>query len=79
MANFAASTVTFALTSVNSNVSTPESQVQIAVRAGGLRDAFAECGSGDGLSYPDDVPAKRIDYLFLTGRIRCSSAKVIAG
>ncbi|HET9013534.1 MAG TPA: glycoside hydrolase family 3 N-terminal domain-containing protein, partial [Gemmatimonadaceae bacterium] len=57
--------------------STPESAVQGAVRAGGLRDAWAECASGDGLTYPAGVPVKRIDYLFLTGDVRCSSARVL--
>lgn len=58
--------------------STPESAVQQQARAGGLRDAFAECGSGDGLSYPEDKPTKRIDYLFLTGSARCERAEVLA-
>jgi endonuclease/exonuclease/phosphatase family metal-dependent hydrolase len=57
--------------------STPESAVQEQLRATGLRDAFAECGRGDGLTYPADSSVKRIDYLFLTGRIRCTSASVI--
>jgi len=57
--------------------STPESAVQSNIRAAGLRDSWTECGSGDGLSYPDDKPVKRIDYLFLTGPIRCASASVI--
>ena len=57
--------------------STPESAVQGAVRAGGLRDAWAECAGGDGLTYPAGVPVKRIDYLFLTGDVRCSSARVV--
>jgi beta-N-acetylhexosaminidase len=57
--------------------STPESAVQGAVRAGGLRDSWTECAAGDGFTYPDDVPVKRIDYLFLTGEIRCTSARVV--
>ena len=57
--------------------STPESSVQLGLRAAGLRDAWMECGSGAGLSYPDSVPAKRIDYLFLTGGIRCLSTHVV--
>ena len=57
--------------------STPESAVQRALRGSGLRDSWMECASGDGFSYPADRPAKRIDYLFLTGEIRCSSARVI--
>jgi beta-N-acetylhexosaminidase len=57
--------------------STPESAVQTAVRDRGLRDAWMECASGPGYSYPADTPVKRIDYLFLTGGIRCASARVV--
>ena len=57
--------------------STPESAVQSNVRAAGLRDSWTECASGDGFTYPDDKPVKRIDYLYLTGSIRCASASVI--
>jgi endonuclease/exonuclease/phosphatase (EEP) superfamily protein YafD len=47
------------------------------LKALGLRDAWAECGSGDGFTYPSDKPAKRIDYLFLTGDLHCSAASVL--
>lgn len=57
--------------------STPESAVQISVRAGGLRDAWLECAAGDGFTYPDAVPVKRIDYLYITGSSRCTSARVV--
>ncbi|MBC7673025.1 MAG: endonuclease/exonuclease/phosphatase family protein [Polaromonas sp.] len=57
--------------------STPESAVQLAVRAGGLRDSWMECSGGDGFTYPDDNPVKRIDYLFLTGAVHCSTARVV--
>jgi endonuclease/exonuclease/phosphatase family metal-dependent hydrolase len=57
--------------------STPESAVQVAVRGGGLRDSWMECNGGQGFTFPDDTPVKRIDYLFLTGDIRCTSAHVI--
>ena len=56
--------------------STPESAVQQSMRNGQLRDAWAECGHGNELTYPADTPVKRIDYLFLTGRIHCTSAEV---
>lgn len=56
--------------------STPESAVQEAVRAGGLRDAWTECGRGDGLTYPADSAIKRIDYLYLTGGATCAEATV---
>ena len=58
--------------------STPESAVQMGLRRSGLRDSWAECASGDGFTYPDEAPVKRIDYLFLTGQVACSSAQVIA-
>ena len=57
--------------------STPESEVQTAMRNAGLRDSWMECAEGQGFTYPDDNPVKRIDYLFLTGNVRCSSAQVI--
>jgi beta-N-acetylhexosaminidase len=57
--------------------STPASAVQANVRTAGLRDSWTECASGDGFTYPDDKPVKRIDYLYLTGSIRCTSASVI--
>jgi len=56
----------------------PESREQRPLRAlGGLRDAWEECGTGDGRTYPADRPVKRIDYLFLIGWPRCTSAAVI--
>jgi len=55
----------------------PESAVVRKLRDGGLRDAWTECGHGDGLTYPADQPRKRIDYLFLTGALRCSAAEVL--
>lgn len=57
--------------------STPESAVQASLRMSGLRDTWNECGGGEGLSYPDSVPAKRIDYLFMTGGIQCKTAHVV--
>jgi endonuclease/exonuclease/phosphatase family metal-dependent hydrolase len=57
--------------------STPESAVQGVMRRTGFRDSWSECGSGEGLTYPDDAPVKRIDYLYLTGEMRCSAARVI--
>lgn len=58
--------------------STPESAVQDALRGAALRDAWAECGRGAGLTYPADVGRKRIDYLFLTGDLACARAEVVA-
>ena len=55
----------------------PGSEVHKRLLAAGLRDAWLECGAGDGFTYPADKPIKRIDYLFLTGSLRCTSARVI--
>jgi endonuclease/exonuclease/phosphatase family metal-dependent hydrolase len=57
--------------------STPESTVQTELRANHLDDAWARCGTGTGLSYPANVPAKRIDYLFLTPGVECTHAEVL--
>jgi endonuclease/exonuclease/phosphatase family metal-dependent hydrolase len=57
--------------------STPDSDVQADVRAGGLRDAWLACGRGDGLTYPADAPVKRIDYLYLTAAMTCTRAEVL--
>lgn len=58
--------------------STPESDVQADARKGGIRDAWLVCGAGDGFTYPANVPAKRIDYLYLTGASICTRAEVLA-
>jgi endonuclease/exonuclease/phosphatase family metal-dependent hydrolase len=58
--------------------STPESAVQELVRGAGLRDAFSECGHGAGLTFPSDSAVKRIDYLYLTGVVRCARAEAPA-
>ena len=55
----------------------PGSEVHKRLLAAGLRDAWVECGAGDGFTYPADKPIKRIDYLFLTGALRCTAARVI--
>lgn len=56
---------------------TPDSAVIEKVRGFGWRDAWTECGTGDGFTYPAARPTRRIDYLFLTGTLRCTSAEVI--
>jgi len=55
----------------------PGSAVIEMVRASPVRDAWAECGSGPGLSYPADKPVKRIDYLLVPSGWRCVSGTVI--
>lgn len=57
--------------------SEPDSAVQQQLRGAGLRDAWTECGTGDGLTYPANNPVKRIDYLFLTATLHCTEARVI--
>lgn len=55
----------------------PGSAVVQRLKDAGLRDSWTECGQGDGLTYPADRPVKRIDYLFLTGSLRCTAAEVV--
>jgi endonuclease/exonuclease/phosphatase family metal-dependent hydrolase len=57
--------------------STPESEVQAQIRQAGWRDAWLECGRGDGFTYPADKPIKRIDYLYLAGATTCTNAVVL--
>ena len=58
----------------------PPSAVHAAAVAAGWRDAWLECGDGTaGLTFPAKAPVKRIDYLWLTGRARCTSARVVGG
>ena len=55
----------------------PGSEVHRRVLASGLRDAWNDCGKGNGLTYPADKPVKRIDYVFLADPLHCSDARVI--
>ena len=58
----------------------PGSAVHAAAVAAGWRDAWLECGDGTpGLTFPAKAPVKRIDYLWLTGTTRCTSARVVGG
>lgn len=57
----------------------PESPVHARVRAAGLRDAWAECGEGEGATFPSAAPARRIDYLYLSDGARCRDARVLPG
>jgi len=58
--------------------SRPESAVHEALRGAGFRDAWQECGAGEGPTFPASAPVRRIDYLYLTGDTRCRSAEVPA-
>jgi endonuclease/exonuclease/phosphatase (EEP) superfamily protein YafD len=57
--------------------STPDDAMLQPIKAAGLHDAWLECGSGDGFTYPADTPAKRIDYLWLAEGMKCESAQVL--
>ncbi len=57
----------------------PESAVMVSLRDRGLRDLWAECGSGDGHTFPASAPVRRIDYLFALGPVRCTGARVLEG
>ena len=57
---------------------TPDDPGLAALRDAGLRDAWVECGRGDGFTFPADAPVKRIDYLWLGGSLQCASAEVLA-
>lgn len=57
--------------------STPDSDVHQALLNAGLHDAWQGCGEGEGMSYPQDKPRKRIDYLYLSPAFQCRSARVL--
>lgn len=56
---------------------TPEDPGLAPLRDAGLRDAWVECGRGDGFTFPSHAPVKRIDYLWLPGNLACASATVL--
>jgi endonuclease/exonuclease/phosphatase family metal-dependent hydrolase len=55
----------------------PESPIHQDLRAAGFRDAWPECGTGEGMTFPVAAPARRIDYLYLAGAARCVDARVL--
>ncbi len=56
----------------------PDSRVLAMFREGGWKDAWEECGVGDGKSFPSSVPVKRIDYLLVGTGVTCMRAEVLA-
>jgi endonuclease/exonuclease/phosphatase family metal-dependent hydrolase len=56
----------------------PESPIHQTMGAAGFRDAWPTCGTGDGMTFPVNAPARRIDYLYLGGAVRCVDARVLA-
>jgi endonuclease/exonuclease/phosphatase family metal-dependent hydrolase len=59
--------------------SLPGSAVVEALTAGRLDDPWPACGTGDGFSYPDSLPIRRIDYLLLSPALSCTGAEVLGG
>jgi endonuclease/exonuclease/phosphatase (EEP) superfamily protein YafD len=57
--------------------SIPSSAVATMLEQAGWKDLYAECGSGGLYSFPADVPAKRIDYLFASDDAVCRNASVL--
>jgi endonuclease/exonuclease/phosphatase family metal-dependent hydrolase len=55
----------------------PGSAVIEMVRGSPVRDVWPECGRGSGMSYPSNVPIKRIDYLLLPAEWTCVSGTVL--
>jgi endonuclease/exonuclease/phosphatase (EEP) superfamily protein YafD len=55
----------------------PESGVHAELRHAGFRDAWDGCGQGDPLTFPVNAPTRRIDYLYITGKTQCLSARVL--
>lgn len=56
----------------------PGSETYRQILEAGLRDAWTECGTGPGLTFPASQPVKRIDYVFMNATVRCTAAEVIA-
>jgi endonuclease/exonuclease/phosphatase family metal-dependent hydrolase len=57
--------------------SEPGSAVTRMLDEAGWKDLFQSCGSGQPYSFPANAPVKRIDYLFGSADVRCTSAAVI--
>ena len=59
--------------------SLPQSAVLALLTAGDMRDAWPACGSGEGFTFPDSLPVRRIDYLLLGPGLACAAAEVLGG
>ena len=55
--------------------STPDSDVHAGF-VEHFGDSWAECGNGNGYTFPADSAVRRIDYLYVRG-LRCSTAEVV--
>lgn len=56
----------------------PESPLHQTLAQAGFRDAWPGCGAGDARTFPVNAPARRIDYVYLRGDVRCVDARVLA-
>lgn len=56
--------------------SEPESAIVELVASANLKDLWKECGGGNGLTFPQNKPVKRIDYLFAFPGVTCRKASV---
>jgi endonuclease/exonuclease/phosphatase family metal-dependent hydrolase len=57
--------------------SEPTSRVAELFATNGWKDLYNDCGSANGFSFPANEPVKRIDYLYIKGRMSCKSAAVL--
>jgi endonuclease/exonuclease/phosphatase family metal-dependent hydrolase len=57
--------------------SEPTSRVAELLATNGWKDLYKDCGSASGFSFPANEPVKRIDYLYIKGRVSCKSAAVL--
>ncbi len=55
----------------------PPSEVIGLVKGAGWVDLWLKCGDGNELTYPQDKPVKRIDYLLSTSNVVCRKASVL--
>ena len=55
----------------------PDTRIVDEARARGWRDAWEDCGSGTGFTYPAQDPARRIDYVFQGDGLACGEARVL--
>lgn len=55
--------------------SVPESDIHASF-VQHFQDAWEQCGTGEGFTFPADTTVRRIDYLYLRG-LRCTAAEVV--
>lgn len=57
--------------------SEPKSEVLEMVGSAGWIDLWTKCGRGNALTYPQENPVKRIDYLLAQPPVKCTKASVL--